>query len=216
MDPWYAARFIGRYATRTHQPEESEQRQLNAIISQLMNELEKRKPGTVRPRVGSKDPEWKAYYKKDSSGPINDQTNVCFTAQHVNGRVKLTFNLQDSSVEALHQTPENQKLYSEFVHNMYPMDPAGDERYETHIKYTCLSGERLGIMVTYQLTGTGKKIEFHSDDPVHLAEFLDIILGVDIKATVEDMGRNPHRYDGSDVFNAMFDRRTDMPTEELA
>ncbi len=55
------------------------------------------------------------------------------------------------------------------------------------------NGERLGIRVTYKLTGTGKTLEFHSDNPVQLAEFLDIILGVDIKATVEDMGSNPQR-----------------------
>jgi hypothetical protein len=36
----------------------------------------------------------------------------------------------------LHQIPQDKEFYSELTHNMYPIDPASDERFETHIRYT--------------------------------------------------------------------------------
>jgi hypothetical protein len=191
---WGRARVLGSFGMPNYELTEEQQCTHNATLSLVMQELERCFPGTVLDREGKKDPKWRAHFKVHSQGPIDGSADVLVTGQHSNCKVIFVVPLLSPFVAALHQTAKDVKFYKELAYNLYPLDPASDEEIDGHIRYTLGVGLGCRIRVTYKLSGTGKTLEFHSAYPCELAEFLDILLGVDIKDTVKDRVDHPERY----------------------
>lgn len=192
---WGRARVLGSFGWPNYEPTEEEQQKCNDTLCLVMQALEHYHPGTVLDRDGSKNPKWRAHYKLNSQGPIDGTTDVLFEGEHLGGKNMFVVPLLSPFVAALHQTLKDEEFYRGLTLNLYPMDPASDEEIDGHIRYTLRSGLGCRIRVTYKLSGTGKTLEFHSAAPCELAEFLDILLGVDIMATVGDRVDHPERYD---------------------
>ena len=159
--------------------------------------------GCVKSHVGGSFPTHPVEFKKNIMGAWDDATDLKFTCNVVGKTLVFMTDLCSKKAK---------KLFiggREEMYMLFSDDVVAGESDEIILNLVHTDDSQHRIRVFCRVNDTGKHLVFGAPSGFVLARFLDLLLGIDIEETVDDMIDHPWKYYGGNPFSDTGDSDSD-------
>lgn len=200
---WEDVPVLGLYVHEWPVMDEDRQR-AKWELGVVLEVVERYHTGCVKSHVGGPSCMHPVEFKKNIMGAWDDATDLKFTCNVVGKTLVFMTDLGSKKAKDLLVGGGHEVLYNVFWDNV-----VGGESDGIIVNHTGADGYQNRVRVFCRVNDCGKYLVFGTTRGYVLARFLEVLLGIDIEKTVDDMICHPWKYYGGDPFSDTGDSDSD-------